>query len=301
MMFDHKLTITRCLSAPDSISNDSSRVETQSNVWLVAHGSDAILVDAGFASEQSLACILQAIRRQKLVVKSLYITHGHPDHVLGAPRLAHALGCSVHCHPLEAQLIRANLGSARSDDQDHDELRLRLTPDLVEGHSLTLGSVTCQVLHTPGHTHGHIAIWFPATGDLFPGDTILPLGSVWIGPPDGHISAYLASLDRLTALAPVHAHCGHGETVADPKHLIAAMRARRLLREAQVRHHLRAQEWTIQKLTVALYGEMLRTTAQRMVAERTMLAHVQRLEEQGEVVSRYDRAQGRLLYRSHSL
>lgn len=296
-MTDDRLLIERYATHDRPTPAQSPRLATESNVWLVAQGRRALLIDAGFAGSDNTTRIVADVAKRKVRVVGIYLTHGHPDHILGAPALAAALGgCPVHCHPLEKGRIEQTWRQATASDGGADSALPNLIADLHAGASGKIGAASFLIAHTPGHTHGHIALFFTQTKDIFTGDTIVPSGSVWIGPPDGHMTDYLASLEYLLTLDIRTAHCGHGPSVPDPVTLIGAMSERRHRREAEIVALLSHGEHTVASVTSALYGSQ-ENSALAYVTQRTVLAHIQRLEELGCATARYDPKTRTLRYR----
>jgi glyoxylase-like metal-dependent hydrolase (beta-lactamase superfamily II) len=134
-------------------------------VW--EEGADkAVLVDAGLNTE----LILDFIRKKGLSLEAVLLTHGHPDHLVGAADVAEATGADVYLNSIEAkvvemmpEMILAMLGI--------DELK---TPEefkpLEDGQVLELAGLKIKVLHTPGHSPGSVS--FLVDDALFDGDLV---------------------------------------------------------------------------------------------------------------------------------
>ena len=91
-------------------------------------------------------------------LSDILITHHHPDHIDGVDPLRAATGARV-------------VGAAA------DAHRLpRLDLALAGGDTLTIGTQTGHVIDVSGHTIGHIAYHFPASGLLFTADSLMALG-----------------------------------------------------------------------------------------------------------------------------
>jgi hydroxyacylglutathione hydrolase len=112
----------------------------------------AAVVDPG----GDVADILEVVRGKQLQVEKVLLTHGHIDHVGGAAALAAQLGVPVE-------------GPQREEafwlEQLPEQCRMfgfpptpALTPDrwLEEGDTVTVGGQRLEVVHTPGHTPGHV-------------------------------------------------------------------------------------------------------------------------------------------------
>jgi recombination protein RecT len=130
----------------------------------------------------------------------------HPPHRLHpfAPRpLARRRPLQALCvrggRPAPPILGLASATTARADS--------RFTPDreLADGERLVLRSAdgqtthTLRAVHTPGHAANHLCLVLEEDGLLFSGDHILNGSTTVIDPPDGHMDAYLQSLDKLRA------------------------------------------------------------------------------------------------------
>jgi recombination protein RecT len=152
------------------------------------------------------------------------------------------------------------------------------------------------VVHTPGHAANHLCLVLEEDGLLISGDHILNGSTTVIDPPDGHMGAYLASLDRLAALCDEHAIDfilpAHGYVLGDlrqaadnpsappeggAKAAIQHLKAHRLAREAKVARAMQASpKGTMDDWVKLAYDDV----PERLwpVAKRSMLAHVERIQ-----------------------
>ena len=143
--------------------------------------------------------ILDLIQSDGMDVKLILLTHAHFDHTGGVAELHKALpDVPVYLHPADAELLGSQVFPAIGVP----------TVPYDEGDTLTLGSLTISVLHTPGHTPGGVCL---KAGDaLFTGDTLFQ-GSM--GRTDfagGSYEQIMASLKRLAALpGDYHVLPGH--------------------------------------------------------------------------------------------
>ncbi len=134
----------------------------------------AAVVDPG----GDLDSILAVAARQGVSIEKILLTHGHIDHAGGTVELARRLGVPVE-------------GPQRDDgfwlDQLPQQSRMfgfpdyceAFTPDrwLDDGETVTVGKLTLDVLHTPGHTPGHI-VFFHAPSKLAIVGDVLFAGSI---------------------------------------------------------------------------------------------------------------------------
>ncbi len=158
-------------------------------LWLLAQGADAAIVDPGDAVP-----VEQALERDGLTLRTILVTHHHPDHVGGVAQLAAATG--AHVYGPRRERIPA-LG----------------TP-LVEGDRIEVLGTRFEVIEVPGHTSGHIAYYSAGPGLLFCGDTLFAAGCgrLFEGTPEQMNN----SLGKLAALPPAtRVYCAHEYTLAN--------------------------------------------------------------------------------------
>ncbi len=152
-----------------------------------------------------------------------------------------------------------------------------------DGQQFDLGGFVLEALHTPGHASNHFCWWHAASGVLFTGDHIMQGSTVVIAPPDGDMSAYMASLRRLLEL-PLRAMApGHGHWIKHPKREIKALIAHRLGREQKVMR-------VLTMLGNARIGDMLPRVYDDVpeylhpVAAQSLEAHLLKLEKDRQAI-----------------
>jgi hydroxyacylglutathione hydrolase len=174
--------------------------EWLSNTYVVADQAAevAVMIDAG----GPVAPLLEVLERDHRRLSHVLLTHHHHDHVAELDRVMAAHPeAAVLIHPLERSLVPAATG------------------DLNPGEKLSLGGLSIEPLHTPGHTAGMVSLLINGT-DLFTGDTLFR-GSVGGVRAPGHTTyADLKSsiMDTLLVLpADTRIHPGHTDptTVAE--------------------------------------------------------------------------------------
>ncbi|MDR3687123.1 MAG: MBL fold metallo-hydrolase [Coriobacteriia bacterium] len=146
---------------------------------LVAGDGTATLVDAGFPGvSEPLAATLAEAGISAGAVRRVIITHHHPDHTGGLPEVVAMTGAEVWAHTDDADLIDGTTvrqppagmpaGAASSM---HRILPAPVDLRLMGGEVLgVLGG--CRILHTPGHTPGHISLYLPELSLLIAGDIL---------------------------------------------------------------------------------------------------------------------------------
>jgi recombination protein RecT len=214
-------------------------------------------------------------------IRMIVCTHSHADHSPGAKPLQ-AL-CARATHGVPPILGLASLPTARANSE--------FTPDraLANHELLTLAAKpinadtthTLQVIHTPGHAANHLCLVLLEDGLLFSGDHILNGSTTVVDPPDGEMTAYLDSLDALSAACTEH-HIhfilpAHGYVLGQAAGAISHLKAHRLKREAKILKVMQAQpQGSMDDWVANAYDDV----PPRMwpVAKRSLLAHVQRIE-----------------------
>src|SRR5690606_12179781 len=124
--------------------------------------------------------------------------------------------------------------------------------------------------------------WLPDHGVLFVGDLATESGSVWVGPPDGNLVDYLATLDRLARLPARVAAPGHGLPFANPARRLRQTARRRLEREEQIFSLLRQRPRSVEELLTELYGDQGPAPIVEM-ARRTVRGHLEKLLAEGRI------------------
>lgn len=140
------------------------------------------------------------------------ITHHHNDHIGGLLEVRAATGC-------------------RAVGPRADAARIPGLDLLVgEGDTVTFGSLTGQVVETPGHTSGHISYWFPDGEALFCGDTLFALGCGRLF--EGDAPTMWRSLGKLMALPDAtRVYCGHEYTLSNARFALGLEPDRAALRQ----------------------------------------------------------------------
>jgi cyclase len=97
------------------------------------------------------------------------------------------------------------------------------TADVVFTGDVTLkvGDRTFNLLHTPGHTPGQLAVYVPEERVVFTGDTVFSECTTWL--MTSNVEQWIAALDRIRALDIEHVVPGHGPV--QPKSYLATQRA----------------------------------------------------------------------------
>lgn len=242
--------------------NPSSMTGPGTNTYLV--GIDEIaVIDPGPEDQQHLDAISGCGGDR---IRWILLTHTHPDHSPGAAALRERTG---------AELLA--FGPGRDEDEYPP-----LDGTLRDGDVIEATEYHLRVLHTPGHASNHLCYLLPEERTLFTGDHIMQGSTVVIAPPDGDMTAYLASLERLKQIKPRLRTIapGHGHLIEDPIEVIDGYIHHRLEREQQVLTALRtAQTATIPELVETIYTDV--PSEMHGWAALSVWAHLRKLADDG--------------------
>ena len=166
---------------------------TDNYIWLV-HDPDSgetAVVDPGDAAPP-----LAEAERRGWTITQVWNTHWHPDHTGGNVAVKAATGARIS-------------GPAAESIHGRDVA-------LAEGDTLRIGSHEGRVIEIPGHTLGHIALYFEDDGIAFVGDTLFAMGCGRLF--EGTAQQMHGSLQRLVSLAEdTELYCGHEYTLANAR------------------------------------------------------------------------------------
>ncbi|MBM4276008.1 MAG: MBL fold metallo-hydrolase, partial [Deltaproteobacteria bacterium] len=133
---------------------------------------EAVVIDPGGDEGE----ILEVLKYHKLNLKMIIDTHGHFDHVDANQPLKDATGAPIAIHELDARMLTQP--SAEAMFFTGNRLRLSQADVLLkEGDVITFGQYRLKVLHTPGHTPGHISLVMEGHPYVYVGD-LLFAGSI---------------------------------------------------------------------------------------------------------------------------
>ncbi|MFI6407909.1 MBL fold metallo-hydrolase [Streptomyces sp. NPDC050548] len=162
------------------------------NAFLIDGDDGLTLVDVGGAKAVDL--LLRTITesgRDPADLNRIVLTHAHPDHVQGAPALRERTGARVLIHAADASWLAAGRvpedGRSSPAARRYDRLPAAhwtpFEPDAtVEDGELIAGSGGLRVVHTPGHSPGHIALLHEPTRTVLVGDAVFHTGRLGYGP-----------------------------------------------------------------------------------------------------------------------
>jgi glyoxylase-like metal-dependent hydrolase (beta-lactamase superfamily II) len=232
------------------------------NAYIV--GNEALaLIDPGPAIENHIEALLTLVGTR---LRWILCTHTHLDHSPAAAAIQRATRAQV-------------VGMLPPQDGRHD---VGFAPDwrMQDGERLQTPEFTLAAVHTPGHASNHLCYLLEDEQTLFTGDHVMQGSTVVIGPPDGSMSAYLASLRKVAALSVARFAPGHGTLIESPQEEVQRLVRHRLQRESKVCDALRALgPADVATLVARAYDDV--SPKLHPIAQRSLTAHLVKLEEEG--------------------
>lgn len=262
-----------------TVNNPSAFTFYGTNSYIVGKQSLAV-IDPGPEDDAHFDALLRAIDGRP--VSHIIVTHTHRDHSPLAMRLKAATGAPILAEGPHRPARPLRLGELNpldaSADYDIEIDRLLADGEVVEGDDWAL-----ETVFTPGHTANHLCFGLVGTGVLFSADHVMAWSTSIVAPPDGAMSDYMASLDRVLARDDRVYLPGHGGPVNQPAPFVRGLKAHRKMRERAVLERVRNGDRTIGDMVKAIY----RDTDPRLhgAAALSVLAHLEDLVARGLVVA----------------
>jgi glyoxylase-like metal-dependent hydrolase (beta-lactamase superfamily II) len=258
-----------------TVNNPSPFTFYGTNSYLVGRDSLAV-IDPGPDDDAHFDALMTAIAGRR--VSHILVSHTHRDHSPLAARLQDATGAvTVGAGPHRpARALRA--GETNPLDAAAD---LDFMPDLVVGDGDIVGDDGWRIetVLTPGHAANHAAFSLLGSNILFSADHVMAWSTSIVAPPDGAMSDYMASLDKLLGRNEQVYLPGHGGAVTSPAAFVRGLKAHRKMRERAILERLRVGDRTIQEMVGSIY----RDTDPRLhaAAGLSVLAHLEDLVAKG--------------------
>lgn len=249
------------------------------NTYIVGKTSVCV-IDPGPDNDAHFDALMKALEGRE--VTHIAVSHTHRDHSPLARRLKEKTGAVIVAegsHRPARPLFEGEVNPfAESSDSEFVPDLALADGDVVEGDGWTLTAV-----HTPGHTANHAAFALEGSGILFSADHVMAWATSIVAPPDGAMSDYMASLDRLLERNDRLYLPGHGGEVTEPQTFVRALRNHRRQREQAVLERVRKGDRLISDMVKVIYA----TTDPRLhgAAALSVLAHIEDLVEKGMIAT----------------
>jgi len=216
------------------------------NAFLIAGEDGLALVDSGLPKRKdTILAVVAGIARQPVDLKHILITHHHVDHMGSLADLKEASDAKSYAHPADSPIVRGDEPQPGPNPSSllgklAGPLLARLSPqppaaavdvEVQDREELPIAG-GIKVVHTPGHTPGHLAFLLPAKKVLFVGDAAANV--LRLGPPFGMYTVdreqAKESIRKLAGLEFDVACFGHGRVLKGEANLRFRRLAERLAR-----------------------------------------------------------------------
>ena len=247
--------------------------------YIVGQGKVAI-IDPGPDDPKHTAAVLNAVRGE--TVTHIFVTHTHRDHSPAVPAIKAATGAKVLAEGPHRPARPLHIGEINPLDSSGD-MDFRPDQALADGDVVTGGGWELEAVATPGHTANHMAFALRGKDILFSGDHVMGWSTSIVAPPDGAMSDYMASLEKLTRRTEAVYLPGHGGAIRNAPKFVQHYIRHRQGREESILHRLAKGAANIPTIVRAVYigldARLVRA------AGLSVLAHLEDLVARGVVAT----------------
>jgi len=253
--------------------NPSPYTFTGTQSYLVGTGELAV-IDPGPELPEHVDALVAAIGDARLV--AIMCTHTHRDHSPAAALLKARTGAPIiGCAPLVLDDAGARADTAF--DRGYAPDRVLADGDSIGGEGWTLTAVA-----TPGHTSNHLCFALAEESALFSGDHVMGWSTTVVSPPDGDMTAYMASLEMLQQRDDAVYYPAHGDPIDKPQRFVRGLAGHRRQREGQIMRLLTAGIGEVSEMVSTMYVGL--DPALLGAASQSVLAHLIDLRGRGLVI-----------------
>lgn len=279
------------------------------------------LVDAGMGTPDARAALTAGLQRAGLRIdklKTIVLTHHHPDHVGLSGELQEKSGAVVYMHPIDEKVMQFGFGGKMPDrfkrvsqfflqhglpptdlwftkvepEVMHDIIRVppHEAFQLVEdGAHISLVGEDYRVIWVPGHSDGQICLFRERDGVFLSADHVLPRITPNIGLYSQYdrpnpLQDYLDSLVKILPLPATLVLPGHGEPFTDMAGRAEEIIQHHAEREEQILRLLQERPQNAYQVTMQLFSERrLNNNEAKRMAVAEVLAHLEYMRYKGLV------------------
>jgi glyoxylase-like metal-dependent hydrolase (beta-lactamase superfamily II) len=238
------------------------------------------VIDPGPLDEAHIKALLDVVRSE--TVTHIFVTHTHRDHSPAAARIKAATGAPTFGEGPHRAARELHFDEApRLDASGDREFRPDIT--LADGDVVAGDGWRIEAIATPGHTANHMAFALKDSEILFSGDHVMAWSTPVVAPPDGAMSDYMASLEKLLHRPETVYFPGHGGAVRDAPPFVESYIRHRRGREQSILRRLAEREASIPTLVNEIYVGL----DPRLVkaAGLSVFAHLEDLVARGVIVT----------------
>lgn len=290
------------------------------NMYALVGKQGWALIDAGIGTPEAREALTAALQKANLDLqdlRTLVLTHHHPDHVGLSGELQQQSGAEVYMHPLDSKAVQIHWSHNMTDRFSHVSSFLahhglpqtdlwytradrsfvhniiqvppqeRITA-VEDGQYIDLAGEQYRVIWTPGHADGHICLLRESDGVFIAADHVLPRITPNIGLYSEHersnpLNDYLDSLAKVANLAVSIVLPGHGEPFQGLGERVAEISTHHEVRLARILELLAERPQHAYSITEQLFGERLKSDEARRMAIAEIVAHLEYLYFQEKI------------------
>lgn len=247
------------------------------NSYIVGKESVAI-IDPGPVIDSHIEAIIKAVGERP--VSHIIVTHTHADHSPACEPLKQHFNAATYAEGIHRTSRDLFLGEVNPLDASGDK---DFVPDVIvaDGEIIAGEGWTLEAVTTPGHTANHMAFSLREEKALFSGDHVMAWSTSIVAPPDGSMSDFMASLDKLMTRDETVFYPGHGGRVESPAKFMRGLKTHRLMREGGIMERLKAGDRTIAEMVAVMYRDV--NPKLHGAAGLSVLAHLEDLVGRGAV------------------
>ena len=252
--------------------NPSPMTSTGTNTYILGR-KELLIIDPGPNSEAHLRNIMEVIPNNTKVTHIL-ITHSHLDHSGLAPKLSKILNAPTLAFGTALDGLSNDMKSICKMGLTLETFGIdtEFVPDHFLEDKEKISSLEWEVVahHTPGHLSNHICYQY--LDKLFTGDHIMEWSTSVISPPEGDVSQFINSCEKIYNLHCEKFYPGHGIPVEKPSERIVELIEHRKKREIEILNFLKNRDATISQITRNIYLNIDQNLLG--VASRNVKAHL---------------------------
>lgn len=260
-----------------TVNNPSPFTFHGTNSYIVGNKSVAV-IDPGPIDDAHYNALMLALTGRE--VTHIFVSHTHRDHSPLSKRLKEATGAKIVAEGPHRSARSLHIGESNPFAESSD---MDFVPDIAigDGEGIEGDGWKITAIHTPGHTANHCSFALDDNGVVFSADHIMAWATTIVAPPDGSMSAYMASLDKFIQRDDRILLPGHGGPVIEPNAFLRGLRAHRRIREMAVLRRIKAGDRFIADMVKVIY----KNTNPKLhgAAALSIFAHIEDLLAKGAV------------------
>ncbi|MBV9510227.1 MAG: MBL fold metallo-hydrolase [Caulobacteraceae bacterium] len=254
--------------------NPGAFTYTGTGTYIIGAGEVAV-IDPGPDLDAHLEAILAATKGERIA--AILTTHTHADHSPLARPLAERTGARIYGRPAPGA------GAAEIRVEEDDDGLFRPDETVADGWTIEGPGWRLEALATPGHASNHVCYALPQENALFSGDHVMGWSTTVISQPDGDMTAYYDSLDKVAARDFAVLWPTHGPPITEVAPFLGAYKAHRLDRERQILEQIAEGRHRIRDMVPVMYAGV--DARLHPAAMGSVLSHLIHLTRQGVTAS----------------